>query len=334
MKSASSSGLESAINRRMQVTQGVREVLAAPQGGFSFSPSVVTIGNFDGVHLGHQVLIRRLIERAREKNLPAIVFTFEPHPIKVLHPEKKLHRIFDLDDQIEQLTEMGVDALVIEPFSRKFSQLKPETFLLEWLMKPFAPESLIVGYDFSFGANRQGSIDFLKEHAPSLGTRVEVVPPFKVGDVIVSSSRIRTAIEAGDVAQAGRFLGRSFYLSGVVERGAGRGRSIGVPTANLRSMAETVPASGVYAAWASVGDRRFPAAVNIGFNPTFVDPAAAHVSIEAHLIGFSGDLYGERLQLDFVERVREERKFVSAAALVARIKEDIVECSRILGSRG
>jgi len=316
----------------MQVLQGVREVLAAPAGSHAFSPSVVTIGNFDGVHLGHRVLIRRVVERAAEKRVPAIVFTFEPHPVKVLHPEKKLHRIFDLDDQIEQMAEMGVDALVIEPFSREFSQLKPETFLLEWLFKPFVPESVIVGYDFSFGANRQGSIDFLKAHASHLGFRVEVVPPFKVGDVIVSSSRIRAALEAGDVSLAAKFLGRPFYLRGVIGKGAGRGRTIGIPTANLRSMAETVPAPGVYAARARVAGTTWPAAVNVGFNPTFVDPVAAHVSIEAHLIGFSGDVYGEQLQLDFVERVRDERKFGSVGELVARIKSDIEECSRILGA--
>lgn len=322
----------------MRVIQGIREVLAAApgamSGSFQFSPSVVTIGNFDGVHLGHQALIRRLVERAREAKVPAIVFTFEPHPVKVLYPEKKLHRIFDLDDQIEQMAKLGVDALVIEPFSRQFSQLPPETFLLEWIFKPFVPESVIVGYDFSFGANRQGSIDFLKSQAPVLGFRVEVVPPFRVGEVIVSSSRIRAALDAGDVAMAAKLLGRPFYLRGVISKGAGRGRTIGIPTANLRSMAETVPAPGVYAARALIAGQTWPAAVNVGFNPTFVDPAAAHVSIEAHLLGFNGDVYGEQLQLDFIQRIRDERKFGSVAELVTQIKRDLENVSRVLSPAG
>jgi riboflavin kinase / FMN adenylyltransferase len=292
--------------------------------------SVLTIGNFDGVHLGHQALVRRVVERARQKNAVSTVMTFEPHPVKVLYPDRQLKRIFDLSDQEEQLERLGVDILVIEPFSREFSQLEPERYLTEWIYRPFTPETLVVGYDFSFGANRRGSIDFLKEHAPTLGFRVEVVPPVKVGDVLVSSSRIRQAVESGDVELANHLLGRRFYLDGIVERGAGRGRSIGVPTANLHTSAELIPARGVYAAWVEAEGRKWKAAVNVGMNPTF-NQGEAPLAIEAHLIGFSGDLYGDSLKMEFVSRLRDEKKFASAAELIGQIQTDIRGAEERLG---
>jgi riboflavin kinase/FMN adenylyltransferase len=298
----------------------------------------LTVGNFDGVHLGHQELVRRVVTRARQRNIPSVVMTFEPHPVKVLHPDRKLHRIFDLEDQVQMLESLGIDALVIEPFSREFSQLPPERYLLEWIYRPFVPELVVVGYDFSFGANRQGSIDFLSERAKALGFEVDVVPPVKIGDVLVSSSRIRQALEAGDVGLAAQLLGRKFYLKGLVEKGAGRGRKIGVPTANLRTAAESLPAQGVYAAWAEARGAKWMAAVNIGYNPTFnegvsnVQPS----TVEAHLIGFPGagqsdDIYGLPLKLEFVERLREERKFASVDALVDQIKRDVQTAREILG---
>lgn len=299
-----------------------------------FPSSVLTIGNFDGVHKGHQALIQRVVQRARELGVPAIAMTFDPHPVTVLHPDRKLHRIFSMEDQHEQLARQGLDYLVVEPFSREFSQLPPERYLLEWIYRPFVPETLVVGYDFSFGADRRGSIDFLKEHADPLGMRVEVVPPVKVGEVLVSSSRIRKALQEGDVRLARELLGRPFYIEGLVEKGAGRGRAIGVPTANVRSSAETVPMRGVYAAWAEVRGQRWKALVNIGYNPTFVaDPAP--LMIEAHLpdwgrAGEGLDLYGEQLRLEFIDRIRDETKFASVSALVEQIHRDIEEGKRIL----
>ncbi len=310
----------------MRVIQGIHSVVAAP-----FASSIVTIGNFDGVHLGHKALIRRLTERAREKGLPSVVITFEPHPVKVLYPGRRFHRIFDLEDQTEQLAKMGTDVLVIEPFSREFSQLPPDRFLLEGLFKPFVPESVIVGYDFSFGANREGSIDFLKSHASRYGFNVEVVPPVKIKDVIVSSSRIRQAVDGGDVDLANQLLGRRFYLRGLIERGAGRGRTIGVPTANLHTTAELIPARGVYAGVVELHGQMIPAAINVGLNPTFVDNESK-IRIEAHLLGFSGDLYGESLSMEFVSRLRDEKKFSSATELVEQIKVDLNQCREIVGS--
>lgn len=307
----------------MRVVHGVRN-LNSPLAG-----SILTIGNFDGVHLGHRELLSRVVSKARAVNLPSVVMTFEPHPVKVLHPDRKLPRIFDFDDQREQLEAIGIDILVVEPFSREFSQIPAERFVRDWVYKALSPREIVVGYDFSFGANRQGSIDFLREKAELLGVAVEVVAPVKVDDVLVSSTRIRQAVEDGDVSLATKLLGREFYLRGLVEKGAGRGKTIGIPTANLRGTSELVPKRGVYAAWATVRGQKYKAVVNNGLNPTFKQSVQS-LSVEAHLLGFSGDLYGETLRLDFVQRLRDEVKFGSAEELVAQIRIDIGEGERLL----
>jgi riboflavin kinase/FMN adenylyltransferase len=314
----------------VQIIEGVRK-LQSP-----FSSSALTIGSFDGVHLGHQALIRRVVARARALGVPAVVMTFEPHPVQVLFPDRKLQRIFDFEDQREQLARLGVDVLVIEPFSREFSELPPERYLSEWVYEPFHPQALVVGYDFSFGAHRRGSIASLREKAPAYGFEVEVVEPVKLGDITVSSTRIRQALAEGDVALVKRLLGRPFYLKGIVEKGAGRGRTIGIPTANLRTPAELVPARGVYCGWAEIRGKKEKALINIGLNPTFTDGLAPTPTIEAHLPDFApaggeaATFYGENLSLEFVSRLRDERKFASAAELVAQIHSDIAEGKRIL----
>jgi riboflavin kinase/FMN adenylyltransferase len=308
----------------VQIINGVRS-LKAP-----FVSSALTIGNFDGVHLGHQALIERVVDYARRHKVAAVVMTFEPHPVKVLYPDRKLNRILSLDDLQERMRALGVDALVVEPFSREFSQLSPERYLQEWIYRPFQPGLLVVGYDFSFGADRKGSIDFLREHTRDLGIAFEVVPPVKVGEELVSSSRIRQALQAGEVALARLLLGRPFYLRGLVERGAGRGRTIGIPTANLRATAETIPAKGVYCAWVTTRHGRFKSVVNVGVNPTFSGQDQQALSVEAHLLGVTLDLYGDEISIDFIDRLRDERRFASAQELVKQIQQDILQGERRL----
>ena len=205
-------------------------------------PTVLTIGNFDGVHRGHQELIRRAVAHAKSLGIPSVVFTFEPHPIMVLRPELKLKRLFDAEDRREQLERLGVDILVVEPFSRSFSQLTPEKFLIENVIRPFQPRAVIVGYDFSFGANRAGGIDFLIAHSGG-SFDVEVVPPVTITidgqPTIVSSTRIRQALTAGRAEEARELLGRPYMLRGIVKKGAGRGRTIGIPTANIEPTVES-----------------------------------------------------------------------------------------------
>jgi riboflavin kinase / FMN adenylyltransferase len=314
----------------MKIIHGVRQLQ-------SIQSSVLTVGNFDGVHLGHKALLKRLKDRAREKGVLSVVMTFEPHPVKVLYPDRKLHRIFNFEDQVTQMEDLGIDMLVVEPFSREFSQLAPERYITDWIFRPFTPETVVVGYDFSFGANRQGSIEFLKSMSQSLGFRVEVIPPVKVDDVLVSSTRIRQALEVGDVKLTKNLLGRPFYLRGLVVRGAGRGRTIGIPTANLHTDAETLPSMGVYAAWGILRGKKWKAAVNVGLNPTFTEAHGQPLSIETHLIDtdddFKGsDLYGEELKLEFVARLRDEKKFTSVQELIAQIHRDIAEASNLLGN--
>lgn len=325
----------------VNIIPGIRH-LSAP-----IPASVVTIGNFDGVHLGHRALISRLVTVARTEKIPSVLLTFEPHPVKVLHPGRDLKRIFEINDLKHQLKLLNLDLLVIEPFSREFSQLPPEKFVLDCLFKPFSPELVVVGYDFSFGAHRQGSIDVLKDQGKSLGFKVEVVPPVKVGEHLASSSRIRQAIEVGDVVLACALLGRRFYLRGLVEKGAGRGRTIGFPTANLRLSAELIPARGVYAAIALVRGKQCPAAVNIGFNPTFNENENStgqrtfqKLNVEAHLIdylectGEQTEFYGETVTIEFVKKLREEIKFSSVVDLKNQIAHDVAQVKMVISEAG
>ena len=298
--------------------------------------SVVTIGNFDGVHLGHQELIKTAVERAKALGVPAVVFTFEPHPLTVLKPELKLRRLFDVEDRREQFERLGVDTLVVQPFSRDFSQQAPEVFLRDFVLKPFQPKAIVVGYDFSFGANRAGSIEFLRSQAAMLGTGgkdafgVEVVPPYSLelggASTVISSTRIRQLLAAGNAQDAASLLGRPYCIRGRVKKGKGRGKTIGIPTANIDPTVESNILPGVYAAYAVFRRRKEKALVNIGRNPTFeIDSKELH--IEAHLPDYDGakdgDLYGEFLELHFVSRIRDERKFGSVDELVAQIRKDI-----------
>lgn len=302
--------------------------------GFAYgSSTVLTIGNFDGVHRGHQELIRRAVDRARALAVPSVVFTFEPHPVAVLRPDLKLRRLFDADDRREQLEKLGVDILVVEPFSRRFSQLTPEKFLIESVIRPFQPKAVVVGYDFSFGANRAGGIDFLMAHAAAPGGNfdVEVVAPVTIdlggNDTIVSSTRIRHSLAMGRADEARELLGRSYVLRGIVKKGAGRGRTIGIPTANIEPTVEPGVQTGVYAAWALVRGKKIEALVNIGVNPTFEGKDAVVLHVEAHLPTYDGvkdgDLYGEKLELGFVQKIRDEKKFSGASELVTQIRDDI-----------
>ncbi len=313
----------------MQIIPGIHSL------GAQLTGSVLTIGNFDGVHRGHRALLERVVAESKRAGGPAVVMTFDPHPLKVLHPDKQLKRLFSFDDQRRQLEELGITHLVVEPFSREFSQVEAAHFVKEWVVKPFAPSKVIIGYDFSFGANRRGSLDVMKTQAEIFKFEVEIVPPFKDEEEIISSTLIREKVAEGDVATARRYLGRCFYLEGLVERGAGRGRTIGVPTANLQVHAETLPKIGVYAVIVDLQSdprapvRRLKGVCNIGRNPTF-NFEDAPMSVECHIFEFSEDIYGTPMRLEFVERLRDEMKFSSGAELVTQIKADIEVGRKIL----
>jgi riboflavin kinase/FMN adenylyltransferase len=283
---------------------------------------VVTLGNFDGVHRGHQQVLARLREVTEARGGTSVVITFRPHPIKILHPERAPSLICTYDEKLALIGQSGVDWVVEIPFDRDFSEWSAERFIEELLVNRIGAAFVLAGPDCHFGKNRRGDARMLSEHGNANGFDVETLEPHVDGDQVVSSSRIRQLLTTpGDVQSAAALLGRPFSLRGVVVKGDQRGRQIGVPTANLRLATELVPAHGVYAAWATVRNNEpNRAAVNIGIRPTF---GKDQLSVEAHLLDFDDDVYGESMQLDLIDRVREEVRFDGIDALVAQIHADV-----------
>ncbi len=285
--------------------------------------SVVTIGNFDGVHRGHRTLIARTTAEATQRGARAVALTFDPHPAAVLRPDAVPAALQSLEERTALLHESGCDEVVVVPFDAAFAAQGPEEFVDRLLVDRLAAELVVVGTNFRFGRAAAGDVALLIALGEQRGFGVEAIGLVDLGDGPVSSSALRSQLAAGDVEVVARGLGRPFSLTGEVVHGEGRGRTIGIPTANV-AVAEgrVLPADGVYACWAgSEGGGRTPAVVNVGWRPTF---AGTSRSVEAHLLVDDGpDLYGQRLTLEFVARVRGEQRFEGSEALVARIHEDI-----------
>ncbi len=280
--------------------------------------TVLTIGNFDGVHRGHQQILRRLRAVAEEKRLPAVVVTFEPHPIKVLNPVKGVRMIHPYTERARLLERQGVDILVTQQFTLDLSQTPAEKWVVESLVDLLGVDTLIMGYDFSFGRGGDGDARQLMQLGRRFRFATEQVPALVVDGRPISSSRIRRLIEAGEVSIALGLLGRPFHLVGTVVHGDRRG--IGFPTANVQAIADLLPHVGVYGGVGIARGKAYPAAINIGHNPTFTD---VELRIEAHLLDFEGDLYGQPIELHFLRRWRDEKKFASVDQLVAAIKRDL-----------
>jgi riboflavin kinase / FMN adenylyltransferase len=287
------------------------------------APTVVTVGNFDGIHLGHQALINQVKERARALKKSSVVMTFDPHPMKVLFPERNLKSIFDLEDRTEIFKGLGIDALVIEPFSRELSQLEPPVFFEKLLLSNLKTGHLLVGHDFNFGKNRSGTLEVLDRLCAKHAVSLEVMAPIKIEGTVVSSTEIRRLVQCGAVDKAAKFLGRTFYLRGIVEKGAGRGHKIGFPTANLFTSAELYPKNGVYVTVAEVRGKKFRSVTNVGQNPTFVEKTRHPIQVETHILDFSEDIYGEPLKVKFLEFMRDETKFNSVDELIRQIGSDV-----------
>lgn len=290
-------------------------------------PQVVVIGNFDGVHLGHQTLLQRAREWGQKKGLPPVVVTFDPHPLSVLRPPHL--RLFDLEDQQAQFRAHGMAGVVYLPFSRDFSQLSAAEFLEKILGPELNPQVLIVGFNFRFGSARGGSVETLKEWGERRGCQVEIVQPVQIPEGLVSTSEIRKALAVGDVRRARALLGRPYYLSGIVEHGEARGRGLGFPTANVHLEKVINPLHGVYATRTWVGDEVFGSVTHLGPLPTFGDEA---VRLESHLFDFSRDIYGQRVRVEFFELLRGVQKFGSLSELRAQIQRDGDRAREILGS--
>jgi riboflavin kinase/FMN adenylyltransferase len=306
----------------MHVFSGVKH-LAGPIPG-----SVVTIGNFDGVHLGHQQLIQTVVREAQYYGIPSVVFTFEPHPGKVFHPERPTLRLFDSQDQKEQLEGFGVDKVILEPFNFEFSKMSPSDFLDNYISRQLNPKTLVVGHDFSFGAGRAGNLQFLEEYCSKKGIRLIIIPPFYFNQTIVSSSQIRRNLLAGEVEIANALLGRAYYFRGTVEKGFQRGRTIGVPTANISPDIEFTPRKGVYCTETLIGNHFHRSVTNIGNNPTFQIGNPLKYKIETHLLNFDASLYGIEVKVHLQHFLREELKFSGAEQLKAQILSDIKNAQR------
>jgi riboflavin kinase/FMN adenylyltransferase len=284
----------------------------------------VAIGNFDGVHRGHLHIFAETRRLAQAAEGEAVVLTFEPHPAKVLAPRLAPSLITSLDRKLELIAGAGIEVAVIEPFDQALAALSPVAFADQVLVAGLGARAVCVGHDFTFGARRSGTVDTLATLGHDRGFSATVVPPVSVDGMLCSSTKVREFVLEGRVEGAAQILGRPVELEGVIVRGAGRGRTIGVPTANLAPTAELLPRSGVYAGWAELLDgdrRRFGAAINVGTNPTF--DAAQPISIEAHLIDAQLELYGRRLRLTFLTRLRDEQRFPSREALTEQIHRDI-----------
>ncbi len=289
----------------------------------------LTIGVFDGVHLGHQSIIQQLTEGAHASGAPAVVLTFHPHPAVVLGG-RDLKCLTTPQERVEILSALGVDAVIIQPFSREFASMTAEEFMAQ-VKKSLGLRTLLVGYDTALGRNRAGTTRRLEEIGRELHYDVQPVDVLRLGDEIISSTAIRQAIADGSVALAAAKLGRYYSLSGPVVPGDGRGRTIGIPTANVDFVeGKALPAYGVYACWAYVDGEKYPSVINIGLRPTFTTGEVAP-RVEAHLMGYSANLYGKTMRLEFVERLRGEQKFSSIDALIAQIHADIARGREILG---
>jgi riboflavin kinase/FMN adenylyltransferase len=309
-----------------------RGVQAAPPG---WGRSVVTIGVFDGVHRGHQATIGHTVARAQGLGLSAVVVTFDPHPSEVVRPGSHPAILTEAARKAELIEELGVDVLCVIPFTLEFSHLSAETFAHDVLVEHLHASVVVVGQNFRFGHKAAGDVALLDRLGRTFGFTVEGAPLVSNPDstAVVSSTFIRSCVDAGDVADAARALGRPHRLEGVVVRGDQRGRELGFPTANLLTVPyAAVPADGVYAAnvvrsRGPGAGKAHPAAVSIGSNPTF---NGRERRIEAYLLDFDGDLYGERLALDFVARLREQRRYDGIEPLVAQITEDVADARAVL----
>jgi riboflavin kinase/FMN adenylyltransferase len=282
----------------------------------------LTIGNFDGVHLGHQQLLKHLKQKCDDRSLKFAVITFVPHPQKILHAERERYLISSYQQRRKYLEQNGVDYLIEIDFTRDFSTLSGEDFLDQYILTYPNIESIYLGYDFAFGAHKQGSFDLVKNHCKLKHIDVEIQPKFEFDGKVISSSRIREAIESGAVDLAGELLGRSLCLDGVVVKGEGRGKKIGFPTANIQVPRDSiVPKLGVYITRTLYKGMVFKSITNIGKNPTFKD--SEQVTIETNIFEFDSDIYGESLHIEFISRVRDEKRFPTVTDLVDQIKKDV-----------
>jgi len=286
-----------------------------------FSSSVLTIGNFDGIHLGHQGLFQKVRERARAIEGTAVVMTFNPHPAQILRPSKAPRQIVADENKARLIFQHGIEVVLSLAFSKEFAQLPAKTFIREVLLDTIGMKEIVIGYDYTFGRKREGNIHLLKELGDQWNFRVHVHPPVTIRGQLVSSTRIRELITSGAMEEAKSLLGRPFFLSGRVIKGQGIGRSVvGYPTANLETREKLLPQRGVYIVKVETPFGEFLGVTNVGFNPTF---AGKHISVETYLFDFDRPLYDQNLTVHFLKRLRGEKTFTGPEALRTQIHKDV-----------
>lgn len=289
---------------------------------------VVTIGNFDGVHKGHQALINTARERAKELGGSTVIITFNPHPVKVLCPACDLRFITPHYEKLNILSKLGVDYTLVIPFSQEFASITALEFIESYLVDSLGVKWIVVGYDYHFGKGREGNIEMLRKSGDRYGFGVDVLPEISIEGFIVSSTAIRKVIQEGRVHFAAKLLGRSYSITGPVLKGRDRGgKLLGFPTANVDVGDHVIPKEGVYATWVTFEGKRFKGATNIGYNPTFGE---VQLSLEVHIIGFSGNIYGKEITVQFEHYIRGEKKFSAVEELIAQIGQDVETVKLIL----
>jgi riboflavin kinase/FMN adenylyltransferase len=286
----------------------------------SLPACVLTMGNFDGIHLGHQALLRNAVEDAGRRNVPSAVLTFEPHPLKVLAPERAPRLLLAPQDKMRLLGGFGIDYVVAQRFDQRFSELAPEEFVKRYLVERLRTKKIWVGRDLRFGQGRKGSVDDLVNWGVVSGFEVGIVEPILLNGIRISSSEIRKLIEEGRVEEVQPMLGRFHFVAGTVIKGQQRGKQLGFPTANLACRTEVIPADGIYATTIEVKGELRLSVSSIGVNPTFGEGPR---TVETFVLDFAGDLYGQEAILWFVKRIREERKFSSAETLIDQMNRDV-----------
>lgn len=310
----------------------LHNLLDIPKSNDKYPEIGLTIGNFDGVHLGHRELLKKIKHDCVAKNLQFVVVTFIPHPQKILQPEKERFLINSYEQRRKLLKKLGVDFLIEARFTRDFSTLPPEQFLKEHLLTYPGLKNFYLGYDFAFGANKQGDYDLVRSLCKPLNVEVEIQPKFEFQDKVVSSSLIRDRIITGKIDEVEELLDRPFHLEGVVVKGEGRGKKIGFPTANIQVSPDLiVPQRGVYITRTNYNGMTYNSITNIGHNPTFKDTHQTH--IETNLFDFDTDIYGENLDIEFLHKVRDEKKFPTVNDLIAQIKSDVVFAKEFLSPK-
>jgi riboflavin kinase/FMN adenylyltransferase len=296
-----------------------------------FPRPIVGLGNFDGVHLGHQAILTKAVSEARALQGTALVLTFHPHPLSVLRPNSPLPLILGLREKLLLFRRLEIHGVILQRFSQTFSQLTAEEFVRRYLVDIIGIEKVIVGHNVSFGHRRSGNAEILVQLGEKFGFAVDVIGPVVIDGREISSTAVRTLLGTGNMHEVTRLLGRPYGVSGRVEKGFQRGRTIGFPTANLRPRTDLLLPNGVYAVTVDLDEKiSMPGVANVGMNPTFDNNRR---TIETHLFDFSADLYRQRLRVNFLEHIREERKFPSVPELVRQIQEDADRARALLAGR-